>query len=232
MLLTITLEHAQAGDLGYLLHKHPAKVQVFDLNFGRAHVFYSETQPARVTAALLLEIDTIHLIRGNKNAVSESSPLVHYVNDKPYVCSSFMSVAIAQVYGSAMGGKCKDKPDLPSVAMPFTVKLSSLPSRGGEKILKDLFLPLGYEIEHENVPLDKKFPEWGKSAYYNVTLKKTTTLQNFLTQLYILIPVLDRERQRLAERASRTRSDRFTLSEGTPLSRENGHCRFITGRIC
>lgn len=194
MLLTITLEHDQAGDLSYLLHKHPARVQVFDLNFGRAHVFYSETQPARVTAALLLEIDPIHLIRGNKNPAPESSPLAHYVNDKPYVCSSFMSVALAQVYGSALGGKCKDKPDLARVAMPFTIRLSSLPSRGGEKLLKDLFLPLGYEIEYQNISLDENFPEWGKSAYFNVTLKKTATLQNILTQIYILIPVLDRDK--------------------------------------
>jgi len=194
MLMTITLEQNQADDLSYLLHKHPAKVQAFDLSFGKAHVFYSEVSAARCTAALLLEIDTIHMIRGNKTAVSESSPLAQYVNDKPYVCSSFMSVAIAQVYGSALGGKCKDKPDLPQVELPLTVRLYSLPSRGGEKLLTNLFTPLGYEMAHENITLDEKFPEWGKSAYYNVTLRKTTTLQNFLAQLYILIPVLDKEK--------------------------------------
>ena len=31
MLLTITLTRAPAGDLGFLLHKHPERVQSFDL---------------------------------------------------------------------------------------------------------------------------------------------------------------------------------------------------------
>lgn len=42
MLLTITTTRRPATDLGWLLHKHPAKVQAFELAFGRAHVFYPE----------------------------------------------------------------------------------------------------------------------------------------------------------------------------------------------
>ena len=45
MLLTITNELAPATDLGYLLHKNPARAQSFDLPFGKAHVFYPETSP-------------------------------------------------------------------------------------------------------------------------------------------------------------------------------------------
>jgi len=39
--------------------------------------------------------------------------------------------------------------------------------------------------------LDEKFPEWGESPYYTVTLEKTTTLAELLTHLYMLIPVFD-----------------------------------------
>jgi hypothetical protein len=57
MLLTITTTYQPATDLGYLLHKHPARVQSFSLSFGQAHVFYPEASIERCTAALLLDID-------------------------------------------------------------------------------------------------------------------------------------------------------------------------------
>jgi len=56
MLLTITTTYQPASDLGYLLHKNPARVQSFNLNFGQAHVFYPEVTETRCTAALLLDI--------------------------------------------------------------------------------------------------------------------------------------------------------------------------------
>src|SRR6478672_11627459 len=100
MLLTLTTTHAPATDLGYLLHKNPARPQSFDLSFGRAHVFYPEASPDRCTAALLLEIDPVGLVRGRQGPPGEGRALEHYVNDRPYVASSFLSVAIAEVYGS------------------------------------------------------------------------------------------------------------------------------------
>ena len=36
MLLTITTTYSPATDLGYLLHKHPDRLQTFDLAFGKA----------------------------------------------------------------------------------------------------------------------------------------------------------------------------------------------------
>jgi hypothetical protein len=55
MLLTITSTHPPATDLGYLLHKNPARAQSFGLPFGAAHVFYPEASSERCTAALLLK---------------------------------------------------------------------------------------------------------------------------------------------------------------------------------
>ncbi len=94
MLLTISTTHQPATDLGYLLHKHPARVQTFSLSFGKAHVFYPEVSDERCTAALLLDIDTVQLVRRKDEALS----LEQYVNDRPYAASSFLSVAIADVY--------------------------------------------------------------------------------------------------------------------------------------
>ena len=64
MLLTITYEGQNTQELGFLLHKHPDRTQEFDLNYGKAYVFYPEVSGERTTAALLLDIDPIDLARG------------------------------------------------------------------------------------------------------------------------------------------------------------------------
>src|SRR5256885_13383212 len=105
MLLTITTTRDPATDLGYLLHKHPARCQSFTLSFGQAHVFYPEARPERCTAALLLDVDPVGLVRNRRKPAGEDSALEQYVNDRPYVASSFLSVALAQVFGSALAGE-------------------------------------------------------------------------------------------------------------------------------
>ncbi len=192
MLLTITTTQSPAIDLGFLLHKHPDRFQSFDLSFGKAHVFYPEIQEDRCVACLLLDVDPVGMVRGkNRN---QSFLLGHYVNDRPYVASSFMSVAIAQVFGSAMNGRCKDRPNLVTTAIPLTAQLDVLPVRGGEDFLHRLFEPLGYTVEANRHTLDEQFPEWGESPYYSVTIRGTTTLAELLTHLYVLIPVFDNDK--------------------------------------
>lgn len=194
MLLTISTTHSPATDLGFLLHKHPKKLQSFDVAFGQAHVFYPEASPERCTVCLLLEIDSVGLVRRQYSRSRDSFSLAEYVNDRPYVASSFMSVAIAKVFGTALSGKCKDRPELVKTAIPLTVKLPSLPCRGGERFLRKLFEPLGYQVDAHRYGLDSQFPEWGKSRYYSVTLEKMCRLSELLSHLYVLIPVLDDEK--------------------------------------
>src|SRR5918995_335399 len=127
MLLSITTTHRPAGDLGYLLHKNPARVQSFDLAFGKAHVFYPELGEERCTAALLLEVDRVGLVRNRRGPAGEGFALEQYVNDRPYVASSFLSVAIAQVFGSALSGASKERPDLAKTPIPLSARLAVVP---------------------------------------------------------------------------------------------------------
>lgn len=194
MLLTITNTKSPATDLGYLLHKNPSRVQSFELSFGKAHVFYPEATGSRCTAALLLDIDPVGLVRTRRGPPGERGLLEQYVNDRPYVASSFMSVAIARVFASALGGSSKARPQLVDEPLPLTARIAVLPCRGGEEFLRRLFKPLGYEITAEHHPLDEKFPEWGEGPYYTVELSNQITLQNLLAHLYVLIPVLDADK--------------------------------------
>jgi len=190
MLLTITTTHSPATDIGFLLEKHPGKVHEFALSAGRALVFYPQATEDRCTAALLLEMDPVGLVR-SKAAKAGDAGLDQYVNDRPYVASSFMSVAIGTAFKSAMAGKSRGRPELAKTAIPLEIHLATIPCRGGDGVLQGLFEPLGYLLEATRHPLDERFPEWGPSPYYSLTLKKTARLQDVLRHLYVLIPVLD-----------------------------------------
>ncbi|MYB93871.1 3' terminal RNA ribose 2'-O-methyltransferase Hen1 [Candidatus Poribacteria bacterium] len=194
MLLTISTTYSPATDLGYLLHKHPARLQSFELTFGQAHVFYPEARTEKCTAALLLDVDPVGLVRRPHGQFAENFALAQYVSDRPYVASSFLSVAIARVFGSALSGKCKERPQLVGTAIPLKAEVSILPCRGGEKLLRRLFEPLGYTVTAERHALDPQFPDWGQSRYFTVTLENTCRLSELLTHLYVLMPVLDDEK--------------------------------------
>jgi 3' terminal RNA ribose 2'-O-methyltransferase Hen1 len=198
MLLTITTTrysqetaHRPATDLGYLLHKHPEKLQTFSLSFGRASVFYPEAAPDRCTASLLIEVDPVALVRNRRGPAGEGGTLEQYVNDRPYVASSFLSVAIAEVYGTALSGRCAARPELAAAALPLSASLEVVPCRGGERFLRKLFEPLGYAVEAARHPLDERFPEWGESPYFAVTLRGEVRLSDLLSHIYVLVPVLD-----------------------------------------
>jgi len=181
MLLTLTTTHQPATDLGYLLHKHPDKHQVFSLPFGTAHVFYPEASPKRCTAALVLDVDPIALVRGGRFARG-GGPLYQYINDRPYAASSFLSVAIRRVFGSALGGRTESRADLAEMPIPLEARLTPLRCRGGLDLARALFEPLGYAVAATRV---------GESVYWDVTISATTQVSRLLTNLYVLIPVLD-----------------------------------------
>ena len=184
MLLTISADRPPATDLAFLLHKHPDRCQSFALAFGTAHVFYPEATAGRTTAALLVEVDPVGLVRGGGG-------LEQYVNDRPYVASSFLSVAVAQVFGSALAGTCKTRPELVTEKLPLTATLPAVPVRSGEVLVRRLFEPLGYAVEARRLPLDDQFPDWGDSPYHALTVRGTVTLAELLTHLYVLLPVFD-----------------------------------------
>jgi 3' terminal RNA ribose 2'-O-methyltransferase Hen1 len=152
-------------------------------------VFYPEASSDACTAALLLDVDSVGLVRGRSR--EDTGPLAQYVNDRPYVASSFLSVAIGHVFRSAMAGRCTERPALADTAIPLRARIAVLPCRGGESLLRRLFEPLGYAVQADELPLDPTFPEWGPSRYFTVTLDRDCRLRDLLTHLYVLVPVLD-----------------------------------------
>lgn len=190
MLLSLSTTYEPATDLGFLLAKHPERLQRFELAFGSAQVFYSEASAQRCTAVLMLDIDPVGLVRGNGEENS-SGPLAQYVNDRPYVASSFLSVALARVFRSAMAGTAPERPQLAEQTLPFEIEIPVLRARGGEAAVRNAFEPLGYEVALQRLPLDPRFPEWGDSAYLRLRLSGRQRLRELLSHLYVLLPAID-----------------------------------------
>ena len=193
MLLTLTTTYQPATDLGYLLHKNPARLQSVEVSGGQAHVFYPEATAERCTAALLLDLDPVGLVRG-RGPGGDGFALAEYVNDRPYVVSSFLSVALSKAFGTAMNGTCKDRPALPAQALPLAATVAVVSAPGADWPRR-LFEPLGYAVELEAYPLDATQPDWGDSPYYTLHLRHDgLRLQDWLTHLYVLLPVLDNDK--------------------------------------
>ncbi|MGW1595466.1 3' terminal RNA ribose 2'-O-methyltransferase Hen1 [Streptomyces sp. NPDC002343] len=196
-----------ATDLGYLLHKHPDKAQRFSTSYGTAHVFYPEANAERCTAALLLEIDPVALVRRGRGKGRGGAPdaaLAQYVNDRPYAASSLLAVALGNVFSSALRGVCAARPERAAAPLPLRVEVPALPARGGPDLVRRLFEPLGWTSAAggadraedapfaDPVPLDTAFPEWGDSRYVRLLLEsERLTLAEALRHLYVLLPVLD-----------------------------------------
>ena len=183
---------APATDLGFLLHKNPGRVQAFDLAVGTAHVFYPEATSARCTAALLLEVDPVGLVRGRRGPDGgEGFSLGQYVNDRPYAASSMLAVAMSRVFKTAMTGRCDSRPELAAAEIPLELAIPVLPCRGGPDLARRLFEPLGWQVAAAPIALDEAIPAWGSSRYVDLRLAGRVRLADALNHLYVLLPVLD-----------------------------------------
>jgi 3' terminal RNA ribose 2'-O-methyltransferase Hen1 len=201
MLLTIRNTQSPATDLGFLLHKHPDHVHTREFPFGSATVFYPEAGDDACTAAVLLDIDPVSMVRGrprdasgggkNSRSGKSSGGEDQYVNDRPYVASSHLSVVLARWFNAALGGRCERRPDLVDLELPLEVRLAAVPCHGGEAVLRSLFEPLGYEVDAVRHALDEHMPLLGDSRLFTVTLRARCRVSDALTHVYVLIPVLD-----------------------------------------
>nr|WP_184999664.1 3' terminal RNA ribose 2'-O-methyltransferase Hen1 [Kribbella sandramycini] len=180
-----------ASDFGFLLHKNPTRPQRTEIVGGTAHVFYPEATDARCSAALLLEIDPIALVRAGRGKAPEGFTLGQYVNDRPYAASSLLAVAMSKLFRTAMTGRCDARPDLAAQPIPLELHVPALPCRGGTELAERMFGPLGWAVDARPVPLDPELPAWGDSRYVDLRLSGVLRLADALNHLYVLLPVLD-----------------------------------------
>ncbi len=171
MPLAITTTLRPATDLGYLLHKSPFHAHSFDLPFGTAQVTFPEASEERCTALLSLAVDPAR---------------------QGEVASSFLSVAIARAFGTALSGRSKERPELAAATLPLELQLTGVACAEGAPFIERLFAPLGYSVSVVALP-DAADPA-APARSFDVALKTSQRLGVALSQLYLLIAVLDDEK--------------------------------------
>ncbi|MDI9915830.1 3' terminal RNA ribose 2'-O-methyltransferase Hen1 [Rhodococcus sp. IEGM 1379] len=197
MLLTLTStptsRFPDATALSFLLHKHPDKVQTFDLSVGKATVLYPNVGPEETTVALIVDVDPIELVqnRSRRGKGNDSFALGQYVNDRPYAASSILAVALSKLFRTALAGTCTSHPELVDAELALTVSVPVVPVGGDTDLPRRLFEPLGWDVTAVPVPLDPHLPDWGDSNFVSLTLTGEHTVQSALRHLYVLLPVLD-----------------------------------------
>src|SRR5262249_49851172 len=145
----------------------------------------------RCTAALLLEVDPVALVRGRRGRPNEATALGQYVNDRPYAASSLLSVAIKEVFRTALTGRCNARPELAATPIPLELTIPAVPCRGGVDLVHRLFQPMGWTVDANATPLDPTIPTWGDSRYVALRLTGTLRLAAALNHVYVMLPVLD-----------------------------------------
>jgi 3' terminal RNA ribose 2'-O-methyltransferase Hen1 len=102
-----------------------------------------------------------------------------------------LSVAIKEVFRTALTGRCNSRQELADSRIPLEIRVPALPCRGGVELARRVFEPLGWAVRARTAPLDPAFPRWGESRYLDVTLTGDMRLADALNHIYVLLPVLD-----------------------------------------
>ncbi len=171
-----------ARDLGFLLHKHPDHLHVRETGQGKVSILYPEVSETRTRAVLHLEIDPVALVRGKGQS---DGLLAQYVNDRPFVANSMLSVAIGRAIGQSLSGKSKEKQELADRALPFEIRVVPVAVSGGLEVIEALFAPLGYTIDATAMT------ETDRRAIFDLRLTTEARLADILNHIYVLVPVLD-----------------------------------------
>lgn len=179
MLFRLSTTHVPATDLGYLLHKHPAKMQKFNLSFGDAWVFYPEASEDRCEVAL-----TVKRPFTRENPGGEA-----YVTDLAYAAGSYLPAAIHHVFRTAVNGRCDQRPELAETPIPLDITATPVACLS-KTTPEELFEPLGWTVDGATLALDANFPEWG-SRHRRIRLIGRHRLSDALRHVCVLLPVLD-----------------------------------------
>ncbi len=171
-----------ARDLGFLLHKHPDHLHVRETGQGKVSILFPEVSETRTRAILHLEVDPVALVRGKGDG---NGLLSQYVNDRPFVANSMLSVAMGRAIGQTMSGKSKEKQELAEQPLPYEIRIVPVAVSGGQEVIQALFEPLGYAIDA--TPLT----DADRRAIFDLRLTVTARLADILTHIYVLVPVLD-----------------------------------------
>ena len=194
-----------AGDRpGLPAPQEPRASAVVQLPFGQAHVFYPEaTRSAARRRCCSRSIPSGWCAAAGERLFRSASTSTTGRTS----ASSFLSVALGEVFGTALAGRSKDRPELADDAAPARgADPGRCPAAAARTVLRRLFEPLGYAVDADADPARRpRSPSGATAATFTVTLSGDAAGSHELLDAPLRAAARARRRQALLGRRRRGR---------------------------
>ncbi|MBR2567280.1 MAG: 3' terminal RNA ribose 2'-O-methyltransferase Hen1 [Paenibacillus sp.] len=190
MHLILKASGANAGVVSHLLAKNPNNVYDRMDKGVRVRMVYTTTleQETEIEVFIHAEPDPVQLVRGTPDGYD----ITQYINDREFVTSSLFCSYIRGALGTALNGKPKeDYVQWVDHAFELELKFGPVASDLPDRVVEELFSPLGYDVTIERGESAYSFDLKNRSTVRHITIRGKQTIQQSLRQLFLLIPVLD-----------------------------------------
>ncbi|WP_338707925.1 3' terminal RNA ribose 2'-O-methyltransferase Hen1 [Paenibacillus amylolyticus] len=188
MHLILKASGADAGIVSHLLAKNPLNIYDRVDKGVRVRMVYTAATENETEVLIHAEPDPVDLVRGTPDGYD----ITQYINDREFVTSSLFCSYIRGALGTALNGKPKED-YVQWVGNAFELELTFGPVASDlpDRVVEELFSPLGYAVSVERGELSYSFDLKNKSTVRHIILRGRNTVQHALRQLFLLIPVLD-----------------------------------------
>ncbi|WP_427137686.1 3' terminal RNA ribose 2'-O-methyltransferase Hen1 [Psychrobacillus psychrodurans] len=188
MQLTIRATGENVEVITYLLAKNPNNIYERNHKGHYIRMFYNVVTETELELTIFLTPDPLVLVNNSSNAYD----ITHYINDREFAVSSIFISLIRSALGTALNGQPKEEYiKWVDHRFPFVFSFGPVATELSEQDTRNLFEPLGYDVDIEYAETDYSFRLKEKSSACYITLSGHTSLQKGLQQLFLLIPVLD-----------------------------------------
>lgn len=188
MQLTIRATGDNVKAISYLVSKNPENLYERNQKGHLVRMFYSKFADKELEMTVFVTPDPLELMQNKSN----SFDITHYINDREFAVSSIFCSFIRSALGTALNGQPKEEyAQWVGHEFPFVLELGPVASTLSDQQLKDLFEPMGYQVDIERPEIHYSFQLKESSTVRTLTLTGYQTLQNSLRHLFVLIPVID-----------------------------------------
>ncbi|WP_340400769.1 3' terminal RNA ribose 2'-O-methyltransferase Hen1 [Paenibacillus sp. FSL H8-0079] len=188
MHLILKASGTDAGAVSHLLAKNPLNIYDRVDKGVRVRMVYTTATENETEVLIHAEPDPVDLVRGTPDGYD----ITQYINDREFVTSSLFCSYIRGALGTALNGKPKED-YVQWVGHAFELELTFGPVASDlpDRVVEELFSPLGYAVSVERGELSYSFDLKNRSTVRHIILRGRNTVQHALRQLFLLIPVLD-----------------------------------------
>lgn len=188
MQLRIRTTSPHANVLTHLFAKHPGRRHERREKEQSVRFTYLKADENQVDALIYVETDPMSWTKSSNGPMD----ITHYIHDRNIVTNTVFLSLIRTTLGTALNGKVKEEwTEWVEYKFPFTITVGPVATAMPITTVSQLFEPLGYTVTYTHPPEETVLTEVARKSVFLLTLEGTVSLKELLSQLWILLPVLD-----------------------------------------